>query len=1857
MTNLLCLNSFSGNSNAGASAQIARDPLISSFINCDFIVAADYYFECSTWFEIPKKIPPPIEFVVYEIPDNRSVKICKSAFKQRNKLTPKFWKSKNGYKEFYRRQAEFRKSMRAMRRCAGEKAELQGLDDLLVKVGKYVFRNKIAQMDKVIKLNEDMLLLCYQLCVAKSDSDMVLAAVCFVKNHMGHSLVYTMLTSDIVSHFKKIFKTFAFMQSEGEDETLLQSFRRILTNYQTVRHAPITKKFLKFMDYILALFVFREAGSELKYPVFKSMSKKLESVRENTSYEDLIYVCLETIVFIAERCTQAIKTGDWQAIFHSKDAYDKWYSESTEILAHAEVLASDNPLNIDEHKFKADLDRLVSEGYAIVQNSKVSLKLDKYMLNLIHIRYGKLKLIQANHITMQTAQEERMAPFGVLLDGGSSVGKSTFAKLIYYHYAKVMGKQNADHYRYVRNANDDFWSGFSSHCWCVHLDDIAAMRSRICPQGDKSIIELLQIGNQTPFCPNQAELEKKGKTPMRCELLTASTNNYHLNLNDYYTTPLAAQRRLKCVVQILPKEKYSTKGFLDSKLVESLKEGEYPDYWDIHVFTVKAQDAGRAGSVGIYDPTISFLGDDAIYKFLYWIGARFLDHKREQTQVMQSLHAVRDTTVCTKCFLPKCLCERIVSGFDNVINIENGGTFEPRQSRPQIVDRSAYPVRDQTSARTEAMSRFPVVLYSKIGNPDSFGEDSFLVNLACYDLEIVEVLPEMDPSFDYVRRLLSDLMDGKPLNVRDFEGPQVRRQIQEFLELWENKYNELLQLHGTDVYLHLCDIDFIPFNKHLQPLGLHWSYHNCVGKSENRQVFEYLKRACNINNHRRDLPCMTDIGDAYSSCVKLCRTDALALSMMLQQCYPAKDVPYENLPPAWKRFLFAVHFFVRDLTFVGFIYQCFIQLTGLDSIIYGKLVKTPEDYDSYIRAFFGRVGKRASAYFGRNSNLDLLIQILQFGLSFLIARKFIQAALNMFVTKIDEKAEEAAMQGIKHIGTVPQMAEKCAEQNVWYSSQFHLTPYDLPACVSGMQKAKDEDFIKILEGNLRFVSIKHPNGTGGSTHILGIYGNCWLVNKHMVKTRPLMIEFQRNENQGLGQPGSFILYEGHDVAAMEGTDLAMFRITCLPPVRDIRKFFCDKPLDGVFNGFYVTTNSENRINLISLKSKNINLNPNKKYSCFDTAICTYESKTDRDTRTGDCGSPLIAMTYYGPAIIGIHCAGTANKVAVSHVVTTEILSNLSAPLQPLPISDNRVSTEYHGMPLQPLHPRSAVRFAEYEGSLAVYGTIKGHQMTPKSEVCDTILRSHLESLGFVCPYGKPPLSAHEPWHNCLKDITTVKNLMPHTQLKLITKLIAQRMLSGISDKLRFETKVLDYVSAVNGYPGVKYLDAMNRHTSTGFPYSTSKKRYTYDYCDTIYQAGFMPTQSIIDECDEILDCYAKGKRYKPVFKATVKDEPLSNEKIEIKKVRVFMAAPFAWCIVGRAYILPLMRAFQLSRETCWGAPGLNCAGPEWGKLLDGLHKVKGRNYIAGDYKAFDKKMEAAVILQAYEIFYYVAEACGYSPEELQVIRGLAADNAYPVVSFKNDIIEFRGSNPSGGFATVWINNLVNFIYFLHTWEELRPRDKYTTEDFFEHVSMMYYGDDNIGNVSDEVASWYNMKTIAKSLSHIAVTYTSADKYSELTEFVTLEELSFLKRTWKFDEDVGHYLAPLEEKSIIKSMMITMRSKTVTQQYQAVCILSSAHNEYFHYGRAIFEEKSLFIRTLMEKHDLMDMWKPKMFPTWEMLVKRFMKKLVITEVEEEEESFLHALPTIQDTHTEWPPRIRMPSQEYGHFLPVDPYGNF
>jgi len=195
-----------------------------------------------------------------------------------------------------------------------------------------------------------------------------------------------------------------------------------------------------------------------------------------------------------------------------------------------------------------------------------------------------LKLLKNTEITRRAAQKERNAPFGILIYGGSSIGKSSFARLVYFYYGKLHGLKTDDHYRYVRNPANPYWTNFDSSMWCIQLDDIAFLLPSKSSEIDPTLSELICIENNVAFTPPQAALEDKGKTPVMAELVVGTSNAGHLNAHEYFWCPLAVRRRLPFVVNLRPKKEYLHENgkFLDpSKL--NVVEGEFPDFWIIRL--------------------------------------------------------------------------------------------------------------------------------------------------------------------------------------------------------------------------------------------------------------------------------------------------------------------------------------------------------------------------------------------------------------------------------------------------------------------------------------------------------------------------------------------------------------------------------------------------------------------------------------------------------------------------------------------------------------------------------------------------------------------------------------------------------------------------------------------------------------------------------------------------------------------------------------------------------------------------------------------------------------------------------------------------------------------------------------------------------------------------------------------------------------------------------------------------------------------------------------------------------------------------------------------------------------------------
>jgi hypothetical protein len=223
--------------------------------------------------------------------------------------------------------------------------------------------------------------------------------------------------------------------------------------------------------------------------------------------------------------------------------------------------------------------------------------------------------------------------------------------------------------------------------------------------------------------------------------------------------------------------------------------------------------------------------------------------------------------------------------------------------------------------------------------------------------------------------------------------------------------------------------------------------------------------------------------------------------------------------------------------------------------------------------------------------------------------------------------------------------------------------------------------------------------------------------------------------------------------------------------------------------------------------------------------------------------------------------------------------------------------------------------------------------------------------------------------------------------------------------------------------------------------------------------------------------------------------------------------------------------------------------------------------IAGDYGKFDKRMSPTMILAAFNIIENMCVRAGYSAKELKVVRGIAYDVAYPIVDFNGELIQFFGGNPSGHPLTVIINGLANSIYMRYCYAELNPGKECIT---FDHrVVLMTYGDDNIMSVSDE-APFFNHTTIQQTLADVDVQYTMADKEAKSIPYINIADCSFLKRSWRFDQDVGCYLAPLDETSISKMLTICVRSRNISPEAHAMQVIGTAMREYFMYGKDKYE---------------------------------------------------------------------------------------
>jgi len=160
----------------------------------------------------------------------------------------------------------------------------------------------------------------------------------------------------------------------------------------------------------------------------------------------------------------------------------------------------------------------------------------------------------------------------------------------------------------------------------------------------------------------------------------------------------------------------------------------------------------------------------------------------------------------------------------------------------------------------------------------------------------------------------------------------------------------------------------------------------------------------------------------------------------------------------------------------------------------------------------------------------------------------------------------------------------------------------------------------------------------------------------------------------------------------------------------------------------------------------------------------------------------------------------------------------------------------------------------------------------------------------------------------------------------------------------------------------------------------------------------------------------------------------------------------------------------------------------------------------------------------------------------------------------------------------------------------------TNNSFKDNVALMTYGDDMIMGVNRN-CYWLDHTKMQAVLADIDIEFTMAEKTAASVPFINISQATFLRRSWRFEPQLGVRVCPIEHASIDKMLTMCVESKTICKELHALAVLDTATREYFWYGKEIFEcKRKLFYQWINELE--LELYMDRELPTWDSLISEF-----------------------------------------------------
>lgn len=563
-----------------------------------------------------------------------------------------------------------------------------------------------------------------------------------------------------------------------------------------------------------------------------------------------------------------------------------------------------------------------------------------------------------------------------------------------------------------------------------------------------------------------------------------------------------------------------------------------------------------------------------------------------------------------------------------------------------------------------------------------------------------------------------------------------------------------------------------------------------------------------------------------------------------------------------------------------------------------------------------------------------------------------------------------------------------------------------------------------------------------------------------------------------------------------------------------------------------------RMNSVSYMDKHRNIWVNH-------SALSYEGQT----RSGDCGLPifLVDPTTRCMKIIGIHIAGNPQDGLGFAAVVTQDMLVVKAQAQDGGHSRMVFIKKIDRPP--GTNMKSSIKRSIFYNLLSPVATKPAHL---RKFVHDRITIDPWSMA--VAKYDKEPAKIPDSYEFVMREaIRGVFNCVPR------------------HDNL-FRLYTIEEV--VLGVDGDKAFPSINRSTSPGYPYNTcpvpgfpGKTRFFGKAERMTMDNNNKHWRELHSKLMVQMDGLKKGERQEFYYTGSLKDERRPIEKVDLGKTRYFAAAPIDLCIIVNQ-LFAGFKAYcydnKLKNPMC---VGLNPYSLDWHNMTTEL-LLMSPHIFGLDYSEFDSSQKMTVLNWMGK---YLIDAMGSTGELFNARTAVWLEFSNSKHVLRDMIYAWLGCNPSGNPLTTIINTIYGIFLLLFTWQILvvEVQEDVTLGMFWNYVVAKITGDDNLVAVNARFKDVYNRKTIIECLALYGIKATGETKSEgEIVPYNHITEVSYLKRSFRFDTDHNRWVAPLALETVLEIPSWT--KKGAMEDMIPITNMELVLRELALHGRVVFD---------------------------------------------------------------------------------------